>query len=143
MMSTYIYLISVLALLIIIGLKLRSAGKELENKNLTQAGTIWLIFNGGAILFALIMIITTLLKGSDICNCVDINLAYTNEALAAKGDQKKIEAVQKKYEKDITACDELFYVKFGDNKPRMQKELNKCSSFKDVIKNIEKLSIPQ
>lgn len=143
MMSTYIYLISVLALLIIIGLKLRSAGKELENKNLTQAGTIWLIFNGGAILFALIMIITTLLKGSDICNCVDINLAYTNEALAAKGDQKKIEAVQKKYEKDITECDELFYVKFGDNKPRMQKELNKCSSFKDVIKNIEKLSIPQ
>ena len=143
MMSTYIYLISVLALLIIIGLKLRSAGKELENKNLTQAGTIWLIFNGGAILFVLIMIITTLLKGSDICNCVDINLAYTNEALAAKGDQKKIEAVQKKYEKDITECDELFYVKFGDNKPRMQKELNKCSSFKDVIKNIEKLSIPQ
>ena len=143
MISTYIYLISVLALLIIIGLKLRSAGKELENKNLTQAGTIWLIFNGGAILFALIMIITTLLKGSDICNCVDINLAYTNEALAAKGDQKKIEAVQKKYEKDITECDELFYVKFGDNKPRMQKELNKCSSFKDVIKNIEKLSIPQ
>ena len=56
MISTYIYLISVLALLIIIGLKLRSAGKELENKNLTQAGTMWLIFNGAAILFALIMI---------------------------------------------------------------------------------------
>jgi len=143
MMSTYIYSISVLALLIIIGLKLRSAGKDLENKNLTQAGTAWLIINGGAILFALIMIITTLLKGSEICNCVDINLAFTNEALAAKGDQKKNEAVQKKYEKDITECDELFYVKFGDNKPRMQKELNKCSSFKDVIKNIEKLSIPQ
>ena len=142
-MTNYLIITSILAILIIIGFKLRSAGKDIENKNLTHAGNAWLVINGAAVLFFLVMIVTTLLKGSEVCNCSDIYLAITKEANAAKDDQKKIDAVQKKYEKDITECDELFYVKFGDNKPRMQKELNKCSSFKDVIKNIEKLSIPQ
>ncbi|MCX6192033.1 MAG: hypothetical protein NT109_07095 [Flavobacteriia bacterium] len=133
MISTYIYLISVLALLIIIGLKLRSAGKELENKNLTQAGTMWLIFNGAAILFALIMIITTLLKGSEICNCSDAYLAYTNEALAAKGDPKKIQVIQNKYRSDIEMCEKVFAGKNGDQNA-VQKELEKCSSYKKLQK---------
>lgn len=133
MISTYIYLISVLALLIIIGLKLRSAGKELENKNLTQAGTMWLIFNGAAILFALIMIITTLLKGSEICNCSDVYLGITKEAKAANNDPKKIQAIQKKYKSDIEMCEKVFAGKNGDQN-EVQKELEKCSSYKQLQK---------
>ena len=133
MISTYIYLISVLALLIIIGLKLRSAGKELENKNLTQAGTMWLIFNGAAILFALIMIITTLLKGSEICNCSDVYLGITKEAKAANNDPKKIQAIQKKYKSDIEMCEKVFAGKNVDQNA-VQKELEKCSSYKQLQK---------
>jgi len=133
MISTYIYLISVLALLIIIGLKLRSAGKDLENKNLTQAGTAWLIINGGAILFALIMIITTLLKGSEICNCSDIYLGITKEAKGANNDPKKIEVIQKKYRSDIEMCEKVFSGKNGDQNA-VQKELEKCTSYKQLQK---------
>jgi len=133
MISTYIYLISILALLIIIGLKLRSAGKDLENKNLTQAGTMWLIVNGGAIIFALIMIVTTLLKGSEICNCSDIYLGITKEAKAANNNQKKIDAIQKKYKSDIEMCEKIFSDKTKDQ-ATIEKELDKCPSYKKLKK---------
>jgi membrane protein insertase Oxa1/YidC/SpoIIIJ len=133
MISTYIYLISILALLIIIGLKLRSAGKDLENKNLTQAGTMWLIVNGGAIIFTLIMIVTTLLKGSEICNCSDIYLGITKEAKAANNNQKKIDAIQKKYKSDIEMCEKIFSDKTKDQ-ATIEKELDKCPSYKKLKK---------
>ena len=63
METTYIYALSILALLIVIGLKLRQAGKDIENKNLTQAGTLWLIVNGASILFVVVMMVIGLMKG--------------------------------------------------------------------------------
>jgi hypothetical protein len=143
MMTNYLIITSILAILIIIGFKLRSAGKDIENKNLTHAGNAWLVINGAAVLFFLVMIVTTLLKGSEVCNCSDIYLAITKEANAAKDDQKKIEAVQKKYEKDLEACNDLFLEKYKGNQDKIEKELNKCSSYKEVKKIMEKMNNPQ
>ena len=143
MMTNYLIITSILAILIVIGFKLRSAGKDIENKNLTHAGNAWLVINGAAVLFFLVMIVTTLLKGSEVCNCSDIYLAITKEANAAKDDQKKIEAVQKKYEKDLEACNDLFLEKFKGNQTKIEKELNKCSSYKEVKKIMEKMNPPQ
>ena len=143
MMTNYLIITSILAILIVIGFKLRSAGKDIENKNLTHAGNAWLVINGAAVLFFLVMIVTTLLKGSEVCNCSDIYLAITKEANAAKDDQKKIEAVQKKYEKDLEACNDMFLEKYKGNQDKIEKELNKCSSYKEVKKIMEKMNPPQ
>jgi hypothetical protein len=140
MMTNYLIITSILAILIIIGFKLRSAGKDIENKNLTHAGNAWLVINGAAVLFFLVMTITTLLKGSEVCNCTDIILAIAKEEIAAKGDQKKIEAVQKKYEKDMEACQELIFEKFNGNQTKIQKELNKCPSYKKLDKLNEEMN---
>jgi hypothetical protein len=140
MMTNYLIITSILAILIIIGFKLRSAGKDIENKNLTHAGNAWLVINGAAVLFFLVMIVTTLLKGSEVCNCSDIYLAMTKEGVAAKDDQKKIEAIQKKYLKDLEACDELFDEKFKGNETKRDKELDKCFSFKELKKIMEKMN---
>ena len=140
MMTNYLIITSILAILIIIGFKLRSAGKDIENKNLTHAGNAWLVINGAAVLFFLVMIVTTLLKGSEVCNCTDVFLAMTKEEIAAKGDQKKIEAVQKKYEKDMEACQDLIYEKFKGNQDKIQKEFNKCPSYKKLNKLIEEMN---
>ena len=86
---------------------------------------------------------TTLLKGSEVCNCSDIYLAITKEVIAAKGDQKKIEAVQKKYEKDLESCNDLFLEKYKGNQDKIEKELNKCPSYKEVKKIMEKMNNPQ
>ena len=143
MMTNYLIITSILAILIIIGFKLRSAGKDIENKNLTHAGNAWLVINGAAVLFFLVMIVTTLLKGSEVCNCSDIYLAITKEANAAKDDQKKIDAVQKKYEKDLESCNDLFLEKYKGNQDKIEKELNKCPSYKEVTKIMEKMNNPQ
>ena len=133
METTYIYALSILALLIVIGLKLRQAGKDIENKNLTQAGTLWLIVNGASILFVVVMMVIGLLKGSEICNCSDIYLGITKEAKAANGDQKKIDAIQKKYKRDIESCEKIFADKSQDQST-IEKELDKCPSYKQMKK---------
>ena len=104
METTYIYTLSILAILIVIGLKLRKAGKDIENKNLTQAGMLWLIVNGAAILFVVIMMVIGMMKGAEVCNCSDILLEMTTKADAAKGDEKKLDALEKKYKKDTPAA---------------------------------------
>ena len=142
-MTNYLIITSILAILIIIGFKLRSAGKDIENKNLTHAGNAWLVINGAAVLFFLVMIVTTLLKGSEVCNCSDIFLAMTKEGIAAKDDQKKIEAVQKKYKKDIEACQDLLFENFKGNQSKIQQELSKCSSYKKLNKLEEEMNNPQ
>ena len=140
-MTNYLIITSILAILIVIGFKLRSAGKDIENKNLTHAGNAWLVINGAAVLFFLVMIVTTLLKGSEVCNCTDIILAATKEGIAAKGDQKKIEAIKKKYEKDLE-CQELIFEKFNFNQTKIEKELDKCPSYKK-LKKLEEEMNPQ
>ena len=139
METTYIYALSILALLIVIGLKLRKAGKDIENKNLTQAGMLWLIVNGAAILFVGVMMVIGMMKGAEVCNCSDILLEMTTKAKAANGDQKKLEALEKKYKKDMESCQKLFNdtEKFKDESA-IQKELNKCPSYK----KLKKLSEP-
>ncbi len=143
MMTNYLIITSILAILIIIGFKLRSAGKDIENKNLTHAGNAWLVINGAAVLFFLVMIVTTQLKGSEVCNCSDIYLAMTKEGIAAKDDQKKLEAIGKKYKKDIEACQENLFEKFKGNQSKIQEELNKCSSFKKLNKLEEEMNNTQ
>jgi hypothetical protein len=143
MMTNYLIITSILAILIIIGFKLRSAGKDIENKNLTHAGNAWLVINGAAVLFFLVMIVTTQLKGSEVCNCSDIYLTITKEEIAAKGDQKKSDAIVKKYEKDIEACQEMLFEKFKGNQSKIQQELNKCSSFKKLNKLMDEANNPQ
>jgi hypothetical protein len=132
METTYIYALSILALLIVIGLKLRKAGKDIENKNLTQAGTLWLIVNGTAISIVLVLLLTSWLKGSDICNCSDISLAYDKEIKAAKGDQKKTETINKKYKGDLDDCENLLKDKY-QNESAFKKELEKCPSYKKRV----------
>ena len=132
METTYIYALSILALLIVIGLKLRKAGKDIENKNLTQAGTLWLIVNGTAILIVLVLLLTSWLKGSEICNCSDVSLAYAKEIKAAKGDQKKMETINKKYKGDLDDCENLIKDKY-QNESAFKEELIKCSSYKKMI----------
>ncbi len=133
METTYIYALSILAILVVIGLKLRQAGSDIENKNLTQAGTLWLIVNGASILFVVVMMVIGLMKGSEICNCSDIYLGITKEAKAANGDQKEIETIQKKYKSDIESCDKIFSDKSKDQST-IEKELVKCPSYMEIKK---------
>jgi hypothetical protein len=128
---TYGYVILILALLIVIGFKLRKAGIDVGNKNLTQAGTLWLILNGAAILIVLVLLLTSWLKGSEICNCSDISLAYAKEIKAAKGDQKKMETINKKYKGDLDDCENLIKDKY-QNESAFKKELIKCPSYKKM-----------
>lgn len=140
MITNYLYLLAILAILIAVGFKLRGAGKDIENKNLIQAGTIWLVINGASILFTLVMIITISLKGSEVCNCSDIYLDFTKKAKAANGDPKKIEAIPKKYKKEIDACNDFFEEKFGSDQKKMDNELLKCPSYVKVLKLMEEQS---
>ena len=135
METTYIYALSILALLIVIGLKLRKAGKDIENKNLTQAGMLWLIVNGAAILFVVVMMVIAMMKGAEVCNCSDILLEMTTKADAAKGDEKKLDALEKKYKKDMETCQKLFTdpERFKDQEAVL-KELEKCPSYKKLKK---------
>lgn len=133
MITNYLYLLAILAILIAVGFKLRGAGKDIENKNLIQAGTIWLVINGASILFTLVMIITISLKGSEVCNCSDIYLDFTKKAKAANGDQKKIDAIQRKYKSDIEMCEKVFASKSQDE-AAIKKELSTCPSYKELEK---------
>lgn len=133
MISTYLYIFGLLVLLVIIGLKLRAAGKDIENKNLTQAGTMWLIINGASILVVLVMLVTELSKGSEICNCSDIYLEITKKAKAANRDQKKIDAIQRTYKSDLEMCEKVFDSKSQDE-AALKKELNSCPSYKQLEK---------
>ena len=69
----YIFGAITLTLSVLIGLRLRKAGKEIENKNLTDAGNYWLIINGISILLTIIMLSKAGLlnfKSKDICECL-------------------------------------------------------------------------
>ena len=68
----YIFGAITLTLSVLIGLRLRKAGKEIENKNLTDAGNYWLIIIGISILLTIIMLSKAGLLnfGTDVCACV-------------------------------------------------------------------------
>jgi hypothetical protein len=100
---------------------------------------LWLIVNGAAILLVIVMMVIGMMEGAEVCNCSDILLEMTTKAKAANGDQKKLEALEKKYKKDMESCQKLFTdtEKFKDESA-IQKELNKCPSYK----KLKKLSEP-
>tara|TARA_B110000285_G_C14998315_1_gene550032 strand:+ start:324 stop:656 length:333 start_codon:yes stop_codon:yes gene_type:complete len=72
----YIFGLITLILSVLIGLRLRKAGKEIENNNLTDAGNYWLIINGLSILLTIIMLSKAGLLsfpsfgGPSFCDCV-------------------------------------------------------------------------
>jgi hypothetical protein len=71
---------------------------------------------------------------SEICKCADMMLSLTREMKEAADDTEKINIILEKYEEKQEKC-----TKLGDGKSEteimeMQKELQKCPSFKKLEK---------
>ena len=78
---------------------------------------------------------TTLIKGSEVCNCSDLLLEMTIVAKEANGDEQKLEALEKKYKKDMETCQKLFTdTKRFKDEVAIEKELEKCPSYKKLKK---------
>ena len=136
----YIFGFITLTLSVLIGLRLRKAGKEIENNNLTDAGNYWLIINGLSILLTIIMLSKAGLLsfpsvgGSGVCDCADMSVAMMNEMTALDGDMEKMTEITEKYADDMKKCEAMGDGKSDEEMKAMEEEMKGCASFKEMEK---------
>jgi hypothetical protein len=78
--------------------------------------------------------------GVDACSCMEMGMKVSKEIDEAGGDKDKMEAVKKKYEGDMKACEELGKANeklSEDEQKAMQKDLeDNCPAYKEMMKEI-------
>jgi hypothetical protein len=122
--------ITTLFLTVLIGVKLRKAGKALGNEHLIHAGSIWLTIIGLTALSALISLSQLgILKigstQSEVCECMQLSKDIAEEIRDNK-DADAIRALQEKYAGEIKECEKLNDGKTDEEKKAMMIEAQNC-----------------
>ncbi len=71
---------------------------------------------------------------SDVCNCIDLALEYSKESKIANGDLGKLKELDDRFKEDRTKCMNLGKGKSNDELKEMDKEAEKCSSYKELMR---------
>lgn len=84
--------------------------------------------------FAFVGFLMTSCGGSEICQCANTMLSMVKETKDAKGDKKKEEAVEEKYEAKLEKCEKLADGKTKEEEEKMEAALKECSAYKELQK---------
>ncbi len=135
----YYFLELTLILSVLIGFRLIKAGKEIENKNLSSAGTLWLVINGIKILLTIIMLFKSGLFQSQpsLCGCVTEMMEIGKKFEAAGDDADKIAELVKEFKAKEKECkaiaDKLEEGKSEEEIKKMKEDFEKdCEALKGM-----------
>ena len=115
---------------VLLGLKIRTAGKELNNENLKQVGTIWLVIIGLTLITGIISssqlgLINFDLGKPSVCDCISWNEEARKEMKDAKDEAAK-KAVEDKWKDKEETCMKLGQGKTDEEKKAMMEEAKSC-----------------
>ena len=71
---------------------------------------------------------------SDVCNCIDLALEYSKESKTANGDLVKLKKLEERFKEDRVKCMNLGKGKTDAELKEMDKEAEKCSSYKELMR---------
>ncbi len=83
------------------------------------------------------MLLLTSCGGTTVCGCADMGVEMMKEVMAANDDQTKLKEIEEKYKDESKACEKLYENKSDEERKKMQEELEKCDSFKEMQKSME------
>jgi|694.fasta_scaffold103728_5 NDP-sugar pyrophosphorylase family protein len=72
--------------------------------------------------------------GSEVCNCIDLALEYSKESKTANGDIGKLKKIEERFKEDSAKCMNLGKGKTDAELKEMDKEAEKCPSYKELIR---------
>ena len=71
---------------------------------------------------------------SEVCNCIDLFLEYSKESKTANGDLGKLKKLQERFKEDVEKCMNLGKGKPDAERMEMDKEAEKCPSYKELMR---------
>ena len=88
---------------------------------------------------AVVMLLAASCGGSEVCDCVELNVAIMKEVKDAKMDPSKMKDIEAKYKEDYEKCIALRKDKSGKDKSdeelkKMEEETKKCDSYPEMEK---------
>jgi hypothetical protein len=83
------------------------------------------------VVIAAVFFLTSCGGGSEVCDCLSVQVSMMKEAKSFNFDIEKIKGLDGKYKAEIEKCEKLSEGKSDDDKKKMAEEGSACGSFKE------------
>jgi hypothetical protein len=88
---------------------------------------------------AVVMLLAASCGGSEVCDCVEMQVSMMKDAKDAKMDPAKMKDIEAKYKADMEKCEALGKGKSDEEKKKMEAEMKKCDSYPELEKMFKEM----